>query len=248
MTPWAEALLYAASRPRSSRRSCGRRSSAAPTCCSTATSTARSSTRASAAGSGRRGARVNLLATGGCSRTGRSCSQSSRERRSTVGSKPDRIEREDAAFHERVADGYEQLAALFPERVVVLDGSLDPDVLADRILMSFDDLPEQPEGPAPVCGRRSEGPAHAYLLHGPAGWQARRQPARSRAELLGDERRVGRPTPRPLPARGTRRDDPDRRGCGAPSRPAHAPVRGRLAGLRDLERAHAGTRTRPTRC
>ena len=38
------------------------------------------------------------------------------------------------SFHERVADGYAQLAALFPERVVVLDGSLDPDVLADRIL------------------------------------------------------------------------------------------------------------------
>lgn len=50
-----------------------------------------------------------------------------------VGSKPDRIEREDAAFHERVAAGYEELAALFPERVIVLDGSLDPDALAERI-------------------------------------------------------------------------------------------------------------------
>ena len=34
---------------------------------------------------------------------------------------------------ERVAEGYEELAALFPERVVVLDGSLDPDALAERI-------------------------------------------------------------------------------------------------------------------
>ena len=50
-----------------------------------------------------------------------------------VGSKPDRIEREDAAFHARVAAGYEELAALFPERVVVLDGALDPDALAERI-------------------------------------------------------------------------------------------------------------------
>jgi dTMP kinase len=50
-----------------------------------------------------------------------------------VGSKPDRIEREDAAFHGRVAAGYHELAALFPERVVVLDGSLDPDALAERI-------------------------------------------------------------------------------------------------------------------
>lgn len=50
-----------------------------------------------------------------------------------VGERPDRIEREDAGFHERVAAGYEELAQLFPERVVVLDGSLDPDALAERI-------------------------------------------------------------------------------------------------------------------
>ncbi|MHB1242697.1 MAG: dTMP kinase [Gaiellaceae bacterium] len=51
-----------------------------------------------------------------------------------VGSRPDRIEREAAVFHERVAAGYEQLASLFPDRVVVLDGALDPDALAARIL------------------------------------------------------------------------------------------------------------------
>jgi len=77
---------------------------------------------------------INLLATGGLlpDRTfvlaiepGTSSSR--------VGSKPDRIEREDAAFHRRVAEGYEELAALFPERVVVLDGSLAPDALAERI-------------------------------------------------------------------------------------------------------------------
>jgi dTMP kinase len=51
-----------------------------------------------------------------------------------VGGSPDRIEREDAAFHEKVAAGYEQLAALFPERVVLLDGALAPDQLAERIL------------------------------------------------------------------------------------------------------------------
>jgi dTMP kinase len=50
-----------------------------------------------------------------------------------VGSKPDRIEREDAAFHERVAQGYSELAELFPARVVLLDGSLDADALAERI-------------------------------------------------------------------------------------------------------------------
>ena len=50
---------------------------------------------------------------------------------------PDRIEREDSAFHAKVAAGYEQLAALFPERVVLLDGDLAPDELAERVL---DDL------------------------------------------------------------------------------------------------------------
>lgn len=50
-----------------------------------------------------------------------------------VGGQPDRIERAAATFHEQVAAGYEQLAALFPERVVVLDGTLDADTLAERI-------------------------------------------------------------------------------------------------------------------
>jgi dTMP kinase len=50
-----------------------------------------------------------------------------------VGERPDRIEREEAAFHARVAAGYQELAALFPERIVLLDGSLGADALADRI-------------------------------------------------------------------------------------------------------------------
>lgn len=51
-----------------------------------------------------------------------------------VGAQPDRIEREAAVFHERVAAGYERLASLFPDRVVVLDGALDPDALAAQVL------------------------------------------------------------------------------------------------------------------
>ena len=135
MTPWAEALLYAASRAEvvaevvrpalergadvlldryldSSIVYQGIGAGSASTRCSRST----------------------------CSRpaascpTGHSCSRSSRERRRHASArKPDRIEREDAAFHRRVAEGYEELAALFPERVVVLDGSLDPDALAERI-------------------------------------------------------------------------------------------------------------------
>ncbi len=50
-----------------------------------------------------------------------------------VGGRPDRIERESAAFHARVAAGYEELASLFPERLVLLDGTLDPETLAERI-------------------------------------------------------------------------------------------------------------------
>jgi dTMP kinase len=46
---------------------------------------------------------------------------------------PDRIERAGAEFHADVADGYERLAALYPERIVLLDGTLDPDELAARI-------------------------------------------------------------------------------------------------------------------
>lgn len=50
-----------------------------------------------------------------------------------VGGRPDRIEREGMTFHARVAAGYEELAALFPERLVLLDGTLDPETLAERI-------------------------------------------------------------------------------------------------------------------
>jgi len=46
---------------------------------------------------------------------------------------PDRIERAGTAFHADVAEGYERLAALFPERIVILDGTLDPETIATRI-------------------------------------------------------------------------------------------------------------------
>ena len=46
---------------------------------------------------------------------------------------PDRIEREAAAFHTRVDEAYRELAELYPERIVALDGTLPPDELAERI-------------------------------------------------------------------------------------------------------------------
>ena len=50
-----------------------------------------------------------------------------------VGARPDRIEREEAGFHALVAAGYEELAELYPERIVLLDGSLDAAALAEWI-------------------------------------------------------------------------------------------------------------------
>ena len=45
----------------------------------------------------------------------------------------DRIEREDDGFHARAADAYRQLAALFPERYLTVDGSAAPDLVAEEI-------------------------------------------------------------------------------------------------------------------
>ncbi len=50
-----------------------------------------------------------------------------------VGGRPDRIERAGADFHAKAAAGYEQLAALYPERIVVLDGALPAAALADLV-------------------------------------------------------------------------------------------------------------------
>ena len=45
----------------------------------------------------------------------------------------DRLEREDDEFRRRVDAGYRELAARFPERIVVLDGTRPPDELAGEI-------------------------------------------------------------------------------------------------------------------
>jgi dTMP kinase len=47
--------------------------------------------------------------------------------------KPDRIEREGPEFMRRVDDGYRELAALFPLRIVVLDAQQPPEALAAEI-------------------------------------------------------------------------------------------------------------------
>jgi dTMP kinase len=50
-----------------------------------------------------------------------------------LGRRPDRIEREGAVFRDAVEKGYREVAARFPERVVVLDGSLAREELASRV-------------------------------------------------------------------------------------------------------------------
>jgi dTMP kinase len=45
----------------------------------------------------------------------------------------DRLEREGRGLQARVAEAYEELAGLYPERIVAFDGSRDPDDLAEEI-------------------------------------------------------------------------------------------------------------------
>lgn len=57
----------------------------------------------------------------------------------------DRLEREDAAFHDRVRLGYHALAKRFANRFVVLDGTASPDALAAAAFEAF----ERRSGPLP---------------------------------------------------------------------------------------------------
>ena len=45
----------------------------------------------------------------------------------------DRIEREDEAFRQVVADGYRALADLYPDRVALMDGTLAPETIAEQV-------------------------------------------------------------------------------------------------------------------
>jgi dTMP kinase len=53
-------------------------------------------------------------------------------------SRPDRIEAEDPAFHQRVLDGYRELAAADPDRWIVVDGTAAPDDVAADVRGAFD--------------------------------------------------------------------------------------------------------------
>src|SRR6184192_1043044 len=58
--------------------------------------------------------------------------------------------------------------------------------------MSFDNIPEQAEAKRLLAAALAEGPAHAYLFHGPAGVGKRRTALAFAAELIGDRGRVER--------------------------------------------------------
>ncbi len=49
----------------------------------------------------------------------------------------DRIEREGEAFHAALDSAYWQLGKLFPERIVLLDGSLEKEELAERVRVAL---------------------------------------------------------------------------------------------------------------
>ena len=54
---------------------------------------------------------------------------------------PDRIEREGAAFAEEVDRAYREIARVFAQRVVVLDGALKPEDIAEIVHGQLRDLP-----------------------------------------------------------------------------------------------------------
>jgi DNA polymerase-3 subunit delta' len=57
---------------------------------------------------------------------------------------------------------------------------------------AFETFPEQPEAKRLLRAALAEGPAHAYLLHGPAGVGKRRAAIAFAGELLGDPERAAR--------------------------------------------------------
>jgi dTMP kinase len=59
-------------------------------------------------------------------------------RRQAIGHAPDRLEAEDAAFHQRVSEGFRVLAAADPDRWRVVDGLGSLDEVAGRVRAAYD--------------------------------------------------------------------------------------------------------------
>ena len=60
--------------------------------------------------------------------------QKGRERQLSAGKSADRVERESAEFHNRVAEAYERLAAAEPERITRLDASEPREVVHHKVM------------------------------------------------------------------------------------------------------------------
>jgi dTMP kinase len=58
-------------------------------------------------------------------------------RRAAQRGQPDRLERADLAFHNRVREGFRDIAAAEPERFVVLDGTRTPDELEAEVWVAI---------------------------------------------------------------------------------------------------------------
>ena len=134
---------------------------------------------------------VNLLATGGLLPDRPSCSRSSRGRRPRASARS----RTGSNARTRTSTSASQTATRSspPSSRTASSSSTARSIRTcsqTGSSMSFDDLPEQPEASRLLRAAVDEGPAHAYLLHGPAGVGKRAAARTFAAELLGDERRV----------------------------------------------------------
>src|SRR4029078_7852040 len=65
-----------------------------------------------------------------------------------------------------------------------------PKRLQGRYVSGFETVPEQHEAKRLLAAALQEGPAHAYLFHGPAGVGKRELARRFAAELLGEHARA----------------------------------------------------------
>ena len=183
MTPWAEAALYRGRARRARRaRDPARRSSAGRTSSATATSIRLSPTRASRAGSAiERVLELNLTVTRGLvpDRTFLVLLDPAEARRRGAG-EPDRIEREgdDSCARRRGvprARRGEPGADRRPRR-----RSAAPRRSRRRSVSTFVGFSEHPEAARLLEAALREGPAHAYLFHGPPASGSARSRGRSR--------------------------------------------------------------------
>ena len=58
-------------------------------------------------------------------------------KRNIAAGKADRMEKQDIAFHDKVYEGYKQLAQIYPQRYVVIDASGTKEEVQERIRRSF---------------------------------------------------------------------------------------------------------------